>query len=284
MREKEGAPAQIASVSAGLDSRLVGLDVPLESPAGRAITDNVPVVGASDESVVALSKKDRRRPVSGGVSVPLVQGGTVVGAVVAFGDPHGRGAESVEVLMALVKKFSPVLVPAYLMAHAVRRAETDELTGLPNRRALNTALSRNGSDRAALILLDIDFFKAINDTHGHPAGDSALRHIAKVLKDGLRGRDMAARVGGEEFAIWLPGANLQLGIEVAERLRQQVAGAPWRGDGVEHALTISCGVAAYPDPIRVQENLLASADAALYRAKRAGRNRVVATMAQVANG
>jgi diguanylate cyclase (GGDEF)-like protein len=282
MREKPGAPATIASVSTGLDARLVGVDVPLDSPAGRALTDLVPVVGASDVSVVSLVKKDRRRPVSGGVAVPVVQGGAAVGAVVAFGDPHDQGGTAVEQLMAMVRKFGPVLVPAYLMALAVRRAETDELTGLPNRRALNAALARNGSDNAALIVLDIDHFKQINDTLGHPAGDAALKHIARVIKDGLRGRDMAARVGGEEFAVWLPGANLQLGMDVAERLRQQVAAAPWRGDGVERQLTISCGVAAYPDPIKHTDNLFPSADAALYRAKRAGRNRVVATQEQLA--
>ena len=281
MREKEGAPAYIASVSSGLDPRLISVDVPLESPAGRAITDNVPVVGASDESVVRLAKKDRRRQVSGGVAVPLVQGPSVMGAVVAFGDPRGKGSEAVETLMAMVRKFGPVLVPAYVVANAVRRADTDELTGLPNRRALNAALSRNGSDAAALIILDIDHFKKINDTLGHPAGDAALKHIAKVLRDALRGRDMAARVGGEEFAVWLPGADLKLGIEVAERLRQQVALAPWRGAGVERELTISCGVAAYPVPIGHPDNLMASADAALYRAKNAGRNRVVASMARV---
>lgn len=278
MREKEGAPANIASVSSGLDSRLIGVDVPLESPAGRAITDNVPVVGSSAESVVRLAKKDRRRPVSGGVAVPLVQGPSVMGAVVAFGDARGRGGEAVEMLMTMVRRFGPVLVPAYVVANAIRRAETDELTGLPNRRALNAALSRNGGDHAALIIVDIDHFKKINDTLGHPAGDAALKHIGKVLRDGLRGRDMAARVGGEEFAVWLPGADLALGVEVAERLRQQVAEAPWRGAGVERELTISCGVAAYPVPIGHPDNLMASADAALYRAKNAGRNRVVASM------
>ncbi|MDO8666621.1 MAG: GGDEF domain-containing protein, partial [Gemmatimonadales bacterium] len=125
-------------------------------------------------------------------------------------------------------------------------------------------------------------FKQVNDTLGHPAGDAALRHIARLLREAVRGRDIAARVGGEEFAVWLPGADLKLGREVAERLRRQVEAAPFRHQGYERPLTISCGVAAYPVPIGHPDNLMATADAALYRAKREGRNRVVVSMGEPA--
>jgi diguanylate cyclase (GGDEF)-like protein len=130
-----------------------------------------------------------------------------------------------------------------------------------------------------LIMLDLDHFKDVNDTLGHPAGDAALVHIARLLREAVRGggRDVPARVGGEEFAVWLPGSDLKLGQEVAERLRQQVEASPFRYRGTERRLTISCGVSAFPVPVGHPGNLVGTADAALYRAKHEGRNRVVVT-------
>lgn len=276
MRDREGAPATIVAVTEGLDQRLVGMEVPLDSPAGRAILEGVPVVGSPDEPVVQTARRDRRRPVTGGVAVPVGQGSRATGAVIAFGVPPAGGGDAVHGLSALVRLFASQLLPAHAVWVAQRRAETDDLTGLPNRRAMNGVMSRGVAERAALILFDIDHFKAINDTHGHPAGDAALKHLARLLRDALRGADDAARMGGEEFAVWLPGAGPETALEVAERLRAQVEKSPFRWQGQEIALTVSCGVAAYPVPIRHPDNLMATADAALYQAKRAGRNRVVA--------
>jgi diguanylate cyclase (GGDEF)-like protein len=163
---------------------------------------------------------------------------------------------------------------------AQRRAETDELTGLPNRRHLKNVMARGPGERAALIVLDVDHFKKINDSLGHPAGDAALSHVSRLLKETLRGGDVAARLGGEEFAVWLLGADQARAVEVAERLRARVESAPFRWQGETRALTISCGVAAYPVPIRHPDNMMVSADAALYRAKNAGRNQVVAAGAE----
>jgi diguanylate cyclase len=114
---------------------------------------------------------------------------------------------------------------------------------------------------------------------GHAAGDAALRHLTRLLKETLRPRDSAARIGGEEFAVWLPGADLKTGLEVAERLRARIEAAPFRFGGEERVLTISCGVTAYPTPIRAVENLMVTADAAMYTAKRSGLNQVVASSA-----
>jgi diguanylate cyclase (GGDEF)-like protein len=279
MRERPGAAASIAAVAGGLDGRLLGVEVPLDSPAGRAITDNLPVVGSTEEKVLTLSRGDRRRYHGGGVAVPLSQGGQVYGAIIVFGEPPTGNADVVEALSQEVRKFAPVLVPAYVAAVAARRAETDELTQLPNRRALNGAIARSGAgDRVALIMLDVDHFKAVNDSIGHQGGDAALRHVARLVRDAVRPRDTAARIGGEEFAVWLPGADLKAGQEVAERLRASVEAATFRYNGGERTITVSCGVAAFPKPIRSIENLLSSADAALYAAKNAGRNRVVASM------
>ncbi len=281
MRERPGGPASIAAVAGGLDQRLMGVEVPLESQAGRAITDGLPVVGSRDEKVIAINRGDRRRDVGGGIAVPIAQGGSVYGAIVAFGEPAIGARAAIALLTEEARKFIGVLVPAYLATTAARRAETDELTGLANRRAFEKARARNGAgERASLIVVDIDHFKSVNDELGHQAGDMALKHVARMLRQTLRPRDTAARIGGEEFAIWLPGADQATGHEVAERLRVSVEGSPFRQAGVERVITISVGVASYPTPIGALENLMGAADAALYTAKRAGRNQVVASPAR----
>jgi len=277
MRDADGGPIAIVAVSSGCDPRLIGYPVDPDSSAGRAITDATPTVALAHETVMQTGPRDRRRPLRGGVAVPLRFGSRVDGAVLALGEPPMTPTTVVEELEKLARRFSPVLGPAHAVAIAERQAETDELTGLANRRALKRAMATADAGRSALVLLDLDFFKRINDTLGHPAGDAALKHFASLLKTALRGADVAARIGGEEFAVWLPGADLALGMEVAERLRSLLAQRPFRYQGADHTLTLSCGVSASPVPIPSPENLMSTADRALYRAKNQGRDRVVAT-------
>jgi len=127
---------------------------------------------------------------------------------------------------------------------------------------------------ATLIYVDLDHFKQLNDTLGHAAGDAALKHVARLLEAAVRDGDLVARIGGEEFAVWLPRTPFGEGIEVAERIRHSVVSTTWHWSGAPYPMSASCGVAAYPNPIGDVANLQASADAALYRAKQAGRNRV----------
>ena len=280
MRERMGAAAHIVAVAGGLDGRLLNLEVPLDSPAGRAITDGIPVVFAPDEKVVSIDRRDRRRYSGGGLAVPISQAGNVYGAVLAFGDPPGGTIEAVDRLTTEVRSFGPVLLPAYAAAVQGRRAETDDLTGLMNRRGFNVLIAGAGRiEKAALIVFDIDHFKDVNDTQGHAAGDAALKQVARLVREAIRPHDVAARIGGEEFAVWLPKADLKAGEEIAERLRATIAAAPFRYSGAERPITVSCGVAAWPDPTRAVENLMGNADAAMYQAKRAGRNRVVSNRA-----
>jgi len=167
-------------------------------------------------------------------------------------------------------------------------ATTDFLTGLPNRREFmgrladeEGRLQRDIGACAAVLLLDIDHFKRINDEHGHPAGDAVLRQLAELMRVGQRKIDMLGRIGGEEFAIVLPGTTLDAAAVFAERLRQRVAETPMRLDGgagstvlVTVTVTVSIGVAVMGGRQPGGDAALIRADQALYRAKRGGRNRV----------
>jgi diguanylate cyclase (GGDEF)-like protein len=154
-------------------------------------------------------------------------------------------------------------------------ATRDRLTGLANRRALDGAMHRVGLTRGAYVLADVDRFKALNDTLGHGAGDAALRHIAALLKQQLRGRDVAARIGGEEFVLWLPDVSYEEALLVGERVRDAIENSDWQWQGTPWLLTSSFGIAHWPETSRHVDNLFGQADAALYDAKRRGRNRVM---------
>jgi two-component system cell cycle response regulator len=159
-------------------------------------------------------------------------------------------------------------------------AVTDPLTGLRNRRYVRRhldAVLRNAG--AAVLLLDVDHFKAVNDTHGHAIGDGALREVAERVRVHLRSADVVARYGGEEFLVVMTGAMAEDGRLVAERLRQAVGSRPMMVDGVSFPVTVSVGVAAGTAGSS-GDDVISAADAALYRAKDNGRNRVEMASAQ----
>jgi diguanylate cyclase (GGDEF)-like protein len=160
-------------------------------------------------------------------------------------------------------------------------ATTDSLTGLPNRREFMRRLEeqkgrllRGLDDEAAVLMLDIDHFKSVNDQHGHAVGDAVIRHLAALMKDSQRKVDMLGRVGGEEFAALLPGADPEAARVFAERLRQRIEATPLEHEGLTLAVTVSVGIAAMDAKDEKADSVLARADEALYCAKRGGRNRV----------
>ncbi|MCA1564820.1 MAG: diguanylate cyclase [Acidobacteria bacterium] len=155
-------------------------------------------------------------------------------------------------------------------------ADRDYLTGLANRRRFRTALGhelerwRRYHVSCSLLLVDIDFLKRVNDTHGHSAGDAVIRHVAAALAEHSRDNDTAARLGGEEFALLLAGATESSAFAAAERLREAVSAHEVENVGIS---TISIGVASCPAHAISERTLYAAGDAALYRAKGEGRNR-----------
>lgn len=162
-----------------------------------------------------------------------------------------------------------------------RMATTDELTGLHNRRQLEKIFDRLASaadrqhDVLAVIVMDLDHFKQINDRFGHHAGDKVLVHVAMLLRNHLRGSDWAFRTGGEEFCLLLPMANRDGAVTAAEMLRCQIEAQPCDFEGRTIALTASIGIAMYPEDGLAFETLLSLADERMYRAKQHGRNRVI---------
>jgi two-component system cell cycle response regulator len=166
-------------------------------------------------------------------------------------------------------------------------AITDGLTGLHNRRYMEShleTLAEQAAQRSkplALMMLDIDFFKSINDNHGHDAGDDVLREFAVRIRKSIRGIDLACRYGGEEFVIVMPETDVHVAGMVAERLRRAIAGEPFAIDKGSKRIevTISIGLSTLETKGEPIADVLKRADVALYRAKNDGRNRVVATAA-----
>lgn len=169
---------------------------------------------------------------------------------------------------------------------SVEMAITDALTGLHNRRYLESHLRTLVEEAIqrdkplSLLVTDIDYFKAVNDRHGHDAGDTVLREFALRIRKNVRGIDLACRFGGEEFVVMMPDTDLARAYMVGERLRQCIAGQPFAlPDGNMLDLTASIGVACLEEAGDAPQALLKRADKALYSAKRDGRNRVVADAA-----
>jgi diguanylate cyclase (GGDEF)-like protein len=158
----------------------------------------------------------------------------------------------------------------------VLQSTTDALTGLANRRAFQRRLdiefarARTMGGTLALMILDVDYFKPYNDSFGHPAGDALLKQLADTIRDGCRTQDFPARVGGEEFAVILPGTTRESAFVIAERLRRSVQRAVWPNRPV----TVSIGVALADVANETVHMLTEHADRSLYHSKRSGRNRV----------
>jgi len=212
---------------------------------------------------------------------PLRIGASVLGALALADKPDGFNAADNALVAAAAEQATLALERYRILAIAQRQASTDELTGLYNYRFLvdyldqQIALAERLDSPLAVLMLDLDRFKNLNDSHGHHAGDEALRHFAVTLRETVRRSDLAARYGGEEFVVVMANTNREEARLVAEKIRRAVGGERLDiGGGVAVRLTVSIGGVAYPDDTGDARQLLQLADEALYQAKRAGRDRV----------
>lgn len=214
------------------------------------------------------------------IAVPLRVERGVIGAIVLSRRVGAWPAATHRLLEDAAIEASAALDRAYSHRTAERNASTDALTGLPNRRYFDEyvgllARRRRAGDAVGVLMVDIDRFKALNDRHGHGVGDEVLRAVASAIVSAVREDDVPARFGGEEFVVLLRNPAPQVAVEVGERIRTAVRDLDLRRHGVDR-VSVSVGVAVAEGPDESVEALLEFADRALYRAKRAGRDRVVA--------
>ncbi|MGE0452189.1 MAG: diguanylate cyclase [Vicinamibacteria bacterium] len=209
----------------------------------------------------------------------------LIGALMLTGARGAFDAPARRILELLANQAAATLHLLQLKERERRQAAQDGLTGLDNRRSFDDELRRACArqDRQgghfALLLLDLDHFKKLNDTYGHPAGDAALRHTARVLMRSIRGADMAARYGGEEFVVVLSATAEAGASKAAEKIRRALEKEQIVFEGARIRLTASIGLAVWPEHGDSPEAMVAAADRALYAAKQGGRNRVVAAAA-----
>jgi diguanylate cyclase (GGDEF)-like protein len=206
--------------------------------------------------------------IRGFLAVPMIAGGGCVG-VLSFADPRVGAFDTVAEERAML--VAAICAPHVEMARLAKLTQLDALTGLLNRRGLDHELETPREMPTAVIVVDVDHFKKVNDTHGHAVGDRALRVVADVLTAVVRRADSVARYGGEEFVLVLRGASPASAVAIAERARARLEATPVAIAGGSVPVTASFGVAMLAAGERI-ERAFSRADAAMYEAKRAGRN------------
>ena len=273
------------------------LPLGLRLPKGEGITGWVMETG---QPVAVGDVQADRRYVSGTqgarseACVPLQWDGRILGVLnTESPEPDKYGEADLQLLATVAEQAAAYIANARLHQQTKRMAMTDPSTGLFNYRHFQDRLAdlvheyQASGGTFSLLMIDVDFFKNVNDSYGHPTGDAVLKQVARLLQENVRGGDVVFRYGGEEFAIILPNTDKATALRVAERIRERIGrtvflshtGRPLPGN-----LTASLGVGNYPEDALAQVDLLIRADGALYAAKSAGRNRVVQATPPPAEG
>jgi diguanylate cyclase (GGDEF)-like protein len=236
------------------------------------------------DRLVANRIAERARAVFGlrhTLVTPLTTDGGMIGALLISRRTVGDWPPAARrLLVGAAVEASAALSRVYSHRQAEARASTDSLTGLPNRRYFDEFCAllsrrRRAEDSVGVLMVDIDKFKAVNDTHGHQIGDEVLRAVAAAIVGAVREDDVPARYGGEEFAVLLRNPTLEVAVEVGERIREAVAVLDLGRYGVT-TVRVSIGAAVAVDPAEPITTTIEQADRALFDAKRGGRDRVVA--------
>jgi two-component system cell cycle response regulator len=238
------------------------------------------------KGAVIFDEATRMRGLASMKVLPLRAGESVLGTLVLGAKvPGAYDPDAVRQLEVVAMQAGDSILRARLFEATERLATTDGLTGLVNHRTFQARLDEHLASaqrygkKISLLLTDIDHFKAVNDTYGHPVGDVVLKQVAKILQKEARTTDVAARYGGEEFALVMPETDLAGAVKTADRIRQKVAQARFPTGQGELRITLSIGVATFPGDATSKAQLVERADGGLYHAKRHGRNQTVALAA-----
>ncbi|MCS6885821.1 MAG: GGDEF domain-containing protein [Acidobacteriota bacterium] len=251
------------------------------------------IVGRSDEADIQVDdEKVSRKHLKISLSKSSINGDTLV-IVSDLNSKNGifvngvrtlqqqlRNGDKIKIGDTILKFETKDLLDVHYHDKLYRQATRDPLTGLANRSYFQNEIQKTFSIASrhnrvfSIMMMDIDFFKKINDTFGHDVGDNVLRKVADILMKHLRAHDVAARYGGEEFIILLPETPLSGALTVAERIRLAVEAFNFEIVGCSRKVTVSSGIADYPACAKEPDELIKRADEALYQAKTSGRNRV----------
>ena len=267
-------------------SKLAGLEFRPNSGLAAMVVKNkhyLPAGGEPrDASTPIYTKRIKFKDTESLLILPLLSADEAVGTFMLASRQSQRFGKDVrEMLGIIANQVAISLQNAMMYKKMETMATTDGLTGLTNHRTFQEGFanllersSRHGY-KAAMLLCDVDHFKKVNDVHGHPVGDEVLRRVAAVLQAAVRKIDITARYGGEEFAVVLEATDLDGAKRLAERIREDVGALILDSDKGAFRITMSIGVAAFPEDSRDRAELIERSDLALYHAKESGRNRVV---------
>jgi diguanylate cyclase (GGDEF)-like protein len=284
-------------------ARMTGVTAAGKALEGRAFQDNnglvanvvrygAPLPGrdikAMDRQVI-FDEETQIRGLGALKIFPLTAGDRILGTLVAGSRKKALDQDVLRMLEVMAIQAAQAVLRAQLFEQMERMATTDGLTSLLNHRTFQSkadeylAQSKRYQRKVSLILTDIDHFKSVNDTYGHPTGDAVLRGVAKILRDKARDTDIVARYGGEEFAIIMPETDAKGAQVIAERIREAVKAEVFQTEMGPLKVTLSLGIATGPDYGYEKQQLIDLADQCLYHAKRHGRNQTV-TVAQMQGG
>jgi diguanylate cyclase (GGDEF)-like protein len=256
-------------------------EVPL--PIARAVNEQRTIIARNprDHSQSGSSSSDEELAA---LCVPLVASGRLVGAVQATRKSGGGDAftrEEAQVVELVSASLATALANAIDYHDATRQTLIDDLTRLYNVRYLYQTLegeirrARRYGSAVSVVFMDLDGFKLVNDAYGHRAGSATLTEVAQVINSSVRESDFVARFGGDEFVLMLPETSAKRALQMAERVRERIAGHRFKGGvGADIYLTASFGVASFPEHATQAEKLIELADAAMYEAKQRDKNNV----------